>query len=61
MIVTKNIDFNEPLSEEELEMLKKLADIPAVPDEDCPELTDEQIKKLAESARIRRLQKSRNE
>ena len=35
-------------------MLKELEASPAVPDEDCPELTDEQMAKFAEAARERR-------
>ncbi|MDE6519360.1 MAG: BrnA antitoxin family protein [Ruminococcus sp.] len=50
-------DFSKPLTEEEIEMLNALADMPAEPDEDCPELTDEQLAKLAEQARIRRQQR----
>lgn len=54
MIVSKNIDFSKGLTSEQLAMLKDLEAAPAVPDEDCPELTDEEMEKFAEAARKRR-------
>lgn len=56
MKVYKNIDLNRDLTAEQLEMLKEVADSPAVPDENCPELTDEQLAKFAEVARTKRQQ-----
>lgn len=56
MKVYKDIDFSKGLTTEQLAMLKNVASSPAVPDEECPELTDEQITKLAEIARTRRQQ-----
>ncbi|MCM1579029.1 MAG: hypothetical protein NC078_09560 [Ruminococcus sp.] len=53
MIVTKDIDFGKPLTQEQIAMLKKLEESPAVPDEDCPELTPEQTAKFIEAARKR--------
>lgn len=49
MIVRKNIDAKEPLTAEQLEMLKALEGREPKPDETCPELTAEQ---LAEFVRI---------
>jgi len=46
MIISKEIDFNEPLTPEELKMLKDLETRPIQFDEDCPELTDEQLKSM---------------
>lgn len=43
MIVRKEIDLKEPLTDAQIEMLTALAEKPAVPDEDCPELTEEQL------------------
>lgn len=43
MIIRKEIDMNEPLTAEQRKMLDALAARPAVPDEDCPELTAEQL------------------
>ena len=45
MIIRKEIDFNKPLTEKQKEMLEALKTRPVTPDEDCPELTDEQIAK----------------
>lgn len=56
MKVYKDIDFNEGLTAEQLAMLEDVFNSPAVPDEECPELTDEQITRLAEVARTRRQQ-----
>lgn len=46
MITRKEINLNTPLSEAQIEMLSTLAATPAVPDEDCPELTLEQLAKF---------------
>ena len=56
MKIYKDIDFSRGLTAEQLAMLEDVADSPAVPDEECPELTDEQIARLAEAARIKRQQ-----
>lgn len=56
MKVYKDIDFNKGLTAEQLAMLEDVANSPTVPDEECPELTDEQITRLAEVARTRRQQ-----
>jgi hypothetical protein len=48
-IVTKIIDVNAPLTEEQkarLAVLKNMSDEDIVYDEDCPELTDEQLKQF---------------
>lgn len=54
MMIYKDIDFSKGLTEEQIAMLKEVETSPAVPDEDCPELTDEQMAKFAEAARERR-------
>lgn len=56
MKVYKNIDFNKSLTAEQIATLENVSNSPAVPDEECPELTDEQIIKLAEIARAKRQQ-----
>lgn len=43
MIVRKEMDLNQPLSPAQAEMLSKLESRPVTPDEDCPELTVEQL------------------
>ena len=46
MIIHKEIDLNKPLSDEQIKMLEALKTRPDQPDEDCPELTEEQMSKL---------------
>ena len=45
MITRKEIDFNKPLTPEQIKMLEEADKKPVIPDEDCPELTDEQLGK----------------
>ena len=47
MIIRKEIDFNEPLTDEQKKMLEELKIRPVTPDDDCPELTAEQLKQFA--------------
>ena len=51
MITRKEINLNTPLTEAQIEMLSTLAATPAVPDEDCPELTLEQLGSRKDSLR----------
>lgn len=46
MIIRKNIDFNKELTEEQKKMLEQLENRPVVFDEDCPELTKEELSKF---------------
>lgn len=46
MIVRKIIDISVPLTEEEREEIRELKNRPIVYDEDCPQLTPEQLKKF---------------
>ncbi len=43
MIVRKEIDLDQPLTPTQVEMLNALESRPISPDEDCPELTTEQL------------------
>lgn len=43
MTIRKEIDFNQPLTEEQKKKLEALETRPVVPDDDCPELTAEQL------------------
>ena len=43
MIVRKEIDLTQPLTPTQIETLNALASRPISPDEDCPELTTEQL------------------
>lgn len=54
MIVRKNIKIGRPLTEEEREEIRALKGRPIVFDEDCPELTEEQLKKFRRVNPIRR-------
>ena len=47
MLIHKEIDLNEPLTAEQKQMLEALKEKPVQPDEDCPELTAEQLNQLA--------------
>lgn len=44
MIVYEELNLDDELTEEQIAMLKKMEASPAVPDEDCPEVTEEQLK-----------------
>ena len=49
MLVTRVIDVNAPLTEEQkarLAILKTMTDDDIVYDEDCPKLTDEELKQF---------------
>lgn len=50
MIIRKEIDLNVPLTEEQILMLKEMDKAPIVFDEDSPELTEEQLKKLSKAS-----------
>lgn len=54
MIIRKEIDFNEPLTKEQEKMLEDLNIRPVQPDEDCPELSADQLAVLAKAAREKR-------
>ena len=54
MIVRKEIDITKPLTPEELEMLKEAEAAPIVFDEDCPELTEEQLSEFHRVSEIRK-------
>lgn len=43
MIIKKDIDIKAPLTDEQKAMLAKAKDMTIVYDEDCPELTDEEL------------------
>lgn len=54
MTIYEELNPDDKLTEEQIAMLKELEASPAVPDEDCPELTEEQMARFAEAARERR-------
>ena len=46
MIVTYKLDPNAPLTPEQIKRLDALKDRPIVFDEDCPEMTEEQLRQF---------------
>ncbi len=51
MIIRKTFDPNEPITQEEIGMLKKAETMPPVFDEDNPELTAEQLHQFKRALR----------
>ena len=54
MIISKEIDENTPLTTEEIAMLEALRMREPAPDEDCPELTDSELRQMIENRRKRK-------
>ena len=54
MTIRKEIDLNKPLTAEQKQMLEALKARPVQPDDDCPELTSEQLEQLIKVSKIRR-------
>ena len=54
MIVRQTIKIGRPLTEEELEEIRALKGRPIVFDEDCPELTEEELRQFKRVNPIRR-------
>lgn len=54
MIIQKDIDIKAPLTDEQRAMLEALKTRPVQPDEDCPELTDEQLQQLVRVSELRK-------
>ena len=54
-MVYSTLDPNEPLTEEELAMLEKMENSPIIIDDDCPEMTVEQMLEGIELAKQHRL------
>lgn len=46
MIVRKEIDLEQSLTPTQVEMLNALSSRPVSPDEDCPELTTEELRQF---------------
>ena len=59
MTIRREIDMKKPLTDEQKQMLEALKTRPVTPDEDCPELTDEQLNELAELAQQRREERNK--
>ena len=54
MTVRKEIDITKPLTNEQIKMLDELETRPIVFDEDCPELTEEQLAEFHRVSEIRK-------
>lgn len=54
MIIRKDIDLKQPLTSAQKKMLEELKSRDVHPDEDSPELTKEQLRKLARVSQLRR-------
>lgn len=54
MIIRKEIDITKPLTAEQKEMLKRAEAMPITFDEDCPELTAEQLSQFRRVSEIKR-------
>lgn len=54
MTVRKEIDITKPLTNEQKKMLDELETRPIVFDEDCPELTEEQLAEFHRVSEIRK-------
>ncbi len=54
MIITTTLKENKPLTTEQRKMLEEAAKYPITFDEDCPELTDEQLKKFKRISKEKR-------
>lgn len=54
MIIRKKIELTEPLTDEQKKMLEKLKTKPVQPDDDCPELTSEQLSQMVRISELNR-------
>ena len=54
MNVRKKIDFNKPLTDEQIKMLEALEQRPDVPNQDFPELTDDELSEFRRIAAIKK-------
>ena len=52
MIVKKTIDVSAPLTDEQIKELEALKDRPVGFDEDCPELTESELKRFSRVSEI---------
>ncbi len=54
MMIRREINLDAPLTEAQKQMLEALKDRPVQPDEDCPELTAEQLSQMVRVSEQRR-------
>ena len=53
MIIRKEIDVSKPLTEEQKTMLEEMESQDACPDESCPEITKEQLRKFVRASELK--------
>jgi uncharacterized protein (DUF4415 family) len=58
MLVTSRLKAGAKPGKKQIERIRKAAQQPITFDEDCPELTGEQLRQLAEAARERKLKQT---
>ena len=54
MIIRETLEPDEPVTQEELDMLRRAAELPVTYDEDCPELTSEQLAQFRRVSEVNR-------
>ena len=54
MTIRKEIDLDKPLTAEQKQLLEALKTRPVQPDEDCPELTADQLRQMVRVSEMRR-------
>ncbi len=59
MTIRKEIDFDKPLTEAQVKMLEAMERKPVVPDEDCPEYTEAELKHMMKLAAERRVSRQK--
>ena len=59
MTIRKIIDYDKPLTEAQAKMLKEMEQKPVVPDEDCPEYTEEELTQMLKLAAERRVNRQK--
>lgn len=59
MITRKDIDLSKPVNDKQKKMLELLQERPVQPDEDCPELTEEQLAQFRRVSDIRREERNK--
>lgn len=57
MIVKKSINVSQPLTEEQKKMLEALKERPVEFDNDCPELTEEELAQFQSISEMRRVER----
>lgn len=59
MVIRKNIDLQKELTPEQIAMLDALDSSPSVPDDDCPELSAEQLAQIKQISAQKRLERNK--